>query len=216
VPDGDLFNAIKAGKVSIVTDTIDTFTATGIRLTSGRELPADIIVTATGLRMRLMSGVQLDVDGTPVDLGQTLTYRGFMFSGVPNLAQAIGYTNASWTLKCELIAQYICRLLNYMDAHGYAECLPQRPAGMPGVESAVGLYSGYVARAHAWLPSQGPTQPWRTYNNYFRDLMLIRFGAINDGTMRFSRLGAADASSPSMAASPSTTQGHTSTPRGIG
>jgi monooxygenase len=187
VPDGDLFNAIKAGTASIVTDTIDTFTETGIRLASGKELEADIIITATGLTMRLMAGVQLVVDERPVDLGKTLSYKGFMFSGVPNLAQAIGYTNASWTLKCELISAYVCRLLNFMDAHGYTECLPERPAGMPGEESAMALTSGYVERARAMLPRQGPRRPWRALNNYFLDLMMLRFGSVNDGTMRFSR-----------------------------
>ncbi len=189
VPDGDLFNAIKAGTASIVTDTIATFTETGLRLASGKELEADIIITATGLTMRLMAGVELDVDGTPVNLGKTLSYKGFMFSDVPNLAQAIGYTNASWTLKCELISAYVCRLLNFMDAHGYTGCLPERPEGMPSEESAVALTSGYVERARASLPRQGSRRPWRTLNNYFLDLMMLRFGGVNDGTMRFSRAG---------------------------
>jgi monooxygenase len=188
-PDGDFFNAIKAGKVSVVTDTIETFTETGIRLASGQELAADIIVTATGLTMRLMAGMELDIDGSPVELGQTLSYKGVMYSDVPNLAQAIGYTNASWTLKCELIARYVCRLLNFMDAHGYTECIPKRPEGMPGEESAVTLASGYVDRARASLPRQGKRMPWRTFNNYFRDLIIMRFGGVNDGVMRFSRAG---------------------------
>jgi monooxygenase len=187
VPDGDLFNAIKAGKVSIVTDAIDRFTETGIQLASGQKLEADIIITATGLSMRLMAGVALEVDGVPVDLGQTLSYKGIMYSDVPNLAQAIGYTNASWTLKCELIAGYVCRLLNYMDARGYTTCLPKRPVDMPAEASAVALTSGYVERARAALPRQGARRPWRTYNNYVRDLMIMRFGAVNDGTMRFAR-----------------------------
>jgi monooxygenase len=189
VPDGDLFNAMRAGQVSIVTDTIDTFTETGIRLASGQELQADIIVTATGLSMRLMAGVTLEVDGAPVDLGQTLSYKGAMYGDIPNLAQSIGYTNASWTLKCELIAAYVCRLLNYMDAHGYTECLPKRPVGMAGEESAVALMSGYVDRARGSLPRQGSRRPWRVYNNYLRDLVTMRFGPVNDGTMRFSRAG---------------------------
>ncbi len=189
VPDGDLFKAITAGKAAIVTDTIETFTERGIRLSSGRELEADIIVTATGLTMRLLAGIALEVDGEPVDLGQALSYKGIMYSDVPNLAQAMGYTNASWTLKCELIAGYVCRLLNYMDAHGYTECLPKRPAGEQGmgVESAMALTSGYVERARATLPRQGARWPWRTYNNYLRDVLTMRFGPINDGTMRFSR-----------------------------
>lgn len=188
-PDADFFTAIREGKASIVTDTIATFTETGIRLASGKEAEADIIVTATGLTMRLMAGVALDVDGVPVDLGQTLSYKGIMYSDIPNLAQAIGYTNASWTLKCELIAGYVCRLLNFMDAHGYAECLPKRPEEMLGEESAVALTSGYVERARASLPRQGRRTPWRTFNNYVRDLMIMRFGAVSDGTMHFSRAG---------------------------
>ncbi len=189
VPDADLFAAIKAGKVSVVTDQIETFTETGIRVRSGDELPADVIVTATGLNMRLMSGVQLIVDGAPVALGETLSYRGMMYSGVPNLASSFGYTNASWTLKCELIAQYICRLLAYMDAHGYTECLPQRPASVAGMESAINLTSGYVNRALATLPRQGASKPWRTYQNYARDLLNLRFSMLNDGAMVFSRQG---------------------------
>jgi cation diffusion facilitator CzcD-associated flavoprotein CzcO len=189
VPDGDLFNVLKAGKASIVTDTIDTFTETGIRLASGRELEADIIVTATGLRMRLMAGITLEVDGVPVDLGQTLSYKGIMYSDVPNLAQVIGYTNASWTLKCELITGYVCRLLNYMDKHGYTVCLPKRPAGEQGLESAVGLTSGYVERARATLPRQGARRPWRTYNNYLRDVLNMQLAPINDGTLQFARAG---------------------------
>jgi cation diffusion facilitator CzcD-associated flavoprotein CzcO len=191
VPDGDLFNAIKAGKASIITDTIESFTERGICLNSGRELEADIIVTATGLTMRLLAGIALEVDGVPVDLGRTLSYKGIMYSDVPNLAQVIGYTNASWTLKCELIARYVCRLLNYMDAHGYTECLPKRPEGDQGagVGSAVGLTSGYVERARATLPQQGARRPWRTYNNYLRDVLNMRLQPINDGTLHFSRAG---------------------------
>ncbi len=189
VPDADLFNAIKAGKASIVTDQIASFTETGIRLRSGNELAADVIVTATGLTMRLMSGVQLVVDGRPVDLGQTLTYRGMMYSGVPNLASAFGYTNASWTLKCELIAQYVCRLLNFMDKHAYVECLPERPDSVAAEEPVIGLTSGYVRRAIETLPRQGMKKPWRTYQNYLRDLLNLRYDRVNDGTMTFARGG---------------------------
>jgi monooxygenase len=186
-PDADLFAAIKAGTVSVVTDEIDTFTETGIRLRSGEELPADVIVTATGLSMRLMSGVQLTVDGRPVDLGQTVSYRGMMYSGVPNLASSFGYTNASWTLKCELIAQYVCRLLHYMDQHGYVECMAERPDLGGEEESVIGLTSGYVQRALDTLPRQGVKKPWRTYQNYLRDIVNLRFNPINDGTMTFTR-----------------------------
>jgi cation diffusion facilitator CzcD-associated flavoprotein CzcO len=186
-PDSDLFAAIRAGTVSVVTDEIDTFTETGIRLHSGEELPADVIVTATGLSMRLMSGVQLTVDGSPVDLGQTVSYRGMMYSGVPNLASAFGYTNASWTLKCELIAQYVCRLLHYMDQHGYVECMAERPDLGGEEEPVIGLTSGYVQRALETLPRQGVKKPWRSYQNYLRDIVNLRFSPINDGTMTFAR-----------------------------
>jgi cation diffusion facilitator CzcD-associated flavoprotein CzcO len=189
VPDADLFNAIKAGTVSVATDEIETFTETGIRLRSGAELPADIIVTATGLTMKLMSGVDLVVDGRTVKLGETLSYRGMMYSGIPNLASVFGYTNASWTLKCELIVQYVCRLLNYMDEHGYAECVAVPPASMGADEPVVNLTSGYVMRAVETLPRQGAEKPWRTYQNYLRDLVNLRFNSINDGTMTFSRAG---------------------------
>jgi cation diffusion facilitator CzcD-associated flavoprotein CzcO len=185
VPDADLFKAITSGKVSMVTDVIETFTKTGLRLRSGADLPADIIVTATGLTMRLMSGVQLIVDGAPVDLAKSLSYRGMMYSGVPNLASSFGYTNASWTLKCELIAQCVIRLLTYMDQHGYAECLPQRPESPMDEEPVVNLNSGYVQRALATLPRQGKRAPWRTYQNYLRDVFYLRHARFNDGAMRF-------------------------------
>jgi cation diffusion facilitator CzcD-associated flavoprotein CzcO len=185
VPDGDLFQAIKQGRASVVTDQIETFTPTGLRLHCGMELPADIIITATGLNMHLMNGVQLLVDGQPVDLSQTLSYRGMMYSDVPNLASAFGYTNASWTLKCELIARYVVRLLNYMDRHGYVKCLPQRPDSMVGEDAMLNLSSGYVRRAQATLPRQGRRNPWRIYQNYLRDVFHIGLARINDGTMRF-------------------------------
>ncbi len=187
VPDSDLFQAMKAGKASVVTDQIETFTATGLRLVSGKELPADIIITATGLTMRLMSGVELTVDGRHVDLGTSLTYKGLMISDVPNLAASFGYTNASWTLKCELIARYVARLLRYMDRHGYDVCLPARPAGVVGTRPAIDFTSGYVQRAVATLPRQGQKRPWRTYQNYVRDLFMMRYNRVSDGTLRFMR-----------------------------
>jgi monooxygenase len=184
-PDGDLFRAITSGKVSIVTDQIETFTEKGIRLRSGKELAADIIVTATGLNMKLMSGVQLVVDEVPVDLAKTLSYKGMMYSDVPNLASAFGYTNASWTLKSELIAQYICRLLNYMDQHGYAQCTPRQRDHSPAEDPVVTLTSGYVQRAVHTLPRQGSHKPWKMYQNYVRDLVSFRFNGVDDGIMEF-------------------------------
>jgi cation diffusion facilitator CzcD-associated flavoprotein CzcO len=185
VPDADLFAAIRAGHVSVVTDQIETFTETGIRLQSGGELSADIIVTATGLVMRLMSGVQLAVDGAPVDLAKTLSYKGMMFSDIPNLAIALGYTNASWTLKCELTARYVCRLLNYMGRHGYTQCTPRRNDPSITEEPVLSFTSGYVRRALDSLPRQGSKKPWKLYQNYALDLLALRFGAVNDGTIEF-------------------------------
>ncbi len=187
VPDADLFAAIKSGRATVVTDQIATFTPTGIQTCAGAELPADIIVTATGLNVRLMSGVQLVVDGKQVDLAKTLSYKGMMFSDVPNLASAFGYTNASWTLKCELTAQYVCRLLRYMDQHGYRQCTPRRRDPTMTEEPALNFTSGYVLRALDTLPRQGSRHPWKLYQNYLLDLLTLRFGAVNDGTLEFRR-----------------------------
>lgn len=189
VPDGDLFKAIRSGKVSVVTDHIERFTPTGLRLRSGAELSADIIVTATGLVMKLLSGVQLVVDGVPVVLAQTMNYKGTMLSDVPNLAAALGYTNASWTLKCELIAQYVCRLLNYMDQHGYVQCTPRKTDPTVTEEPVLSFTSGYVQRALSSLPRQGSRPPWKLYQNYLLDMLTYRLGSVEDGTLEFKRRG---------------------------
>ena len=185
VPDADLFRAIRGGRVSVVTDEIETFTEHGLLLKSGERLEADIIVTATGLLLRLMSGLQLVVDGAPVDLPQTLVYKGMMFSDVPNLALAVGYTNASWTLKCDLIAEYVCRLLNHMDHHDYSICAPRVNDRDVGDEPVIDFNSGYVVRALHTLPRQGSKTPWRLHQNYVKDLSLMRYGRLEDGTMEF-------------------------------
>jgi len=185
VPDGDLFNAIKTGKASVVTDHIERFIPTGIQLRSGRELEADIIIAATGLVMRLMSGVQLIVDGKPVILAEQMTYKGMMLSDVPNLALAIGYTNASWTLKCELIHRYVCRLLNYMGGHGYVQCTPRQSDSAISAEPVVDFTSGYIQRALPSLPSQGSRRPWKLHQNYLLDRLAFGFSRINDGVMEF-------------------------------
>ena len=187
VPDADLFDAIKAGKAAVVTDQIDTFTETGIRLKSGQELPADIVVTATGLKMQLLSGVAFDIDGAPVDLAKTMSYKGMMYSDVPNLASAFGYTNASWNLKCDLTCEYVCRLINFMDKRGYAAATPRQTD--PTVTEAPWLdfSSGYVQRAIDKLPRQGSKRPWKLYQNYALDLITLRYGAVDDGTMEFKR-----------------------------
>ncbi|MFZ0062496.1 MAG: NAD(P)/FAD-dependent oxidoreductase [Pyrinomonadaceae bacterium] len=185
VPDSDLFTAIRDGQATVVTDQIDTFTETGLQLKSGEHLDADIIVTATGLVLRLMSGLQLTVDGAPVELAKTITYKGMMYSDVPNLVSAFGYTNASWTLKCDLTAEYVCRLLKHMDEHGYAQCTPRLNDPKITPESAIDFTSGYVLRALHTLPRQGSKTPWRLHQNYVKDLSMFRFGRVDDGTMEF-------------------------------
>jgi monooxygenase len=190
VPDSDLFEVIRSGRISVVTDEIEAFTKTGLRLRSGEELRADIVVTATGLKVKLLGGMQIIVDDAPVDLPETLLYKGMMFSDVPNLACAIGYTNASWTLKCELTSTYVCRLINHMDAKGYAWCVPRR-RDEHVEEPAITLTSGYIQRAAAILPKQGSRKPWRLYQNYALDMAALRFGRVADGTLEFGRSGSA-------------------------
>jgi monooxygenase len=185
VPDSDLFRALREGKASIVTDRIESFTETGVQVKSGAHLNADIIVTATGLVLKLMAGLQLTVDGSPVDLSETLAYKGMMYSDVPNLASAFGYTNASWTLKCDLTAEYVCRLLKYMDRHKYAVCAPRITDPSVKREPVIDFTSTYVQRAMDSLPSQGSKTPWRLHQNYIKDLSMLRYGRLNDGTMEF-------------------------------
>jgi monooxygenase len=185
VPDADLFHAMRDDRVSVITDQIETFTEDGLLLKSGEHLAADIIVTATGLVMKLFSGMQLVVDGAPLDLPKTFVYKGMMFSDVPNLAFAVGYTNASWTLKCDLTAEYVCRLLNHMDRHGYATCTPRLNDTDAGEQPVIDFTSGYVLRALHALPRQGLRTPWRLHQNYVKDLRLMRYGRLEDGTMEF-------------------------------
>ena len=185
--DADLFNTIREGRASIVTDQIETFTEDGLLLKSGEHLDADIIVTATGLVLKLFSGMQLLVDGVPVDMPKTLVYKGMMFSDVPNVAFAVGYTNASWTLKCDLTAEYVCRLLNHMDQHGYAACTPRVNDADIEEEPVIDFNSGYVLRALPTLPHQGSKKPWRLHQNYVRDLSMMRYGRVEDGTLQFSQ-----------------------------
>ena len=185
VPDADLFEAIKHGAASVVTDQIETFEPGGIRLKSGETLPADVIVTATGLDMQLMGGLEVEVDGAPVELAKTFSYKAMMYSGVPNLASTFGYTNASWTLKADLTAEYVCRLLNHMDRRGFTECRPVNDEALEA-EPWLDFSSGYVTRAMHRFPKQGPKAPWRVYQNYALDLMAFRYGRVDDGVMRFS------------------------------
>ncbi len=187
VPNGDLFKAIRAGSASIVTDEIARFTPDGLQLKSGETLAADVVVSATGLTVRMLGGAALRVDGRAVNFGEAVSYKGMMASGVPNLATSFGYTNASWTLKAELIALYVCRLLNHMRAHGYDSCTPTLDDPAMAVAPAVDLSSGYIQRAAALLPRQGARNPWKSHQNYARDLALLRFGSVTDAAMRFAR-----------------------------
>lgn len=184
-PDADIFRAIREGRVSVVTDDIETFTEDGVLLKSGQLLKADIIVTATGLVFKLFSRMQLEVDGTPVHLPDTLVYKGMMLSGVPNFAFAIGYTNASWTLKCDLTSGYVCRLVNYLDQHGYDVCTPRLNDPEVEEEPVVDFTSGYIVRALHTMPRQGSKTPWRLHQNYIRDLQMMRYGRVDDGAMEF-------------------------------
>ncbi|MBC7605329.1 MAG: NAD(P)/FAD-dependent oxidoreductase [Ramlibacter sp.] len=188
-PDADFFRSIRAGKAAIVTDEIECFTAQGLRLASGEELLADVIVSATGLRLKMMGGAALTIDGAQVDGSQSVVYRGTMYSGVPNLAVASGYTNASWTLKCELSARYVCRLLNEMQAKGLDTCVAVRDESVAASEPVIDLSSGYIQRAAATLPRQGDRTPWRMYQNYFLDLLTLRFSRLRDGVLKLSRVG---------------------------
>jgi cation diffusion facilitator CzcD-associated flavoprotein CzcO len=187
VPDNDLFAAINAGKVSIVTDHIDTFTEAGVKLRMGRELEADIIVTATGLELQFAGGADVSVDGRPIDIGKAVLYKGIMFSGAPNLAFVFGYTNASWTLRADLLAEYFCRLINFMDARDYVEARPKEPDPAIPVKPLGNLKSGYFKRAEELLPREGMKGPWRNPQNYAFDIFRFRFGTIDDGVLEFRR-----------------------------
>ncbi|MEO3888897.1 NAD(P)/FAD-dependent oxidoreductase [Nonomuraea sp. B5E05] len=197
VPDSDLFHALRDGRASIVTDGIDTFTEDGIRLASGRELAADVIVTATGLNLMAVGGMALSVDGATIAIGRTTAYKGMMLSGVPNFAFTIGYTNASWTLKADLVSAYVCRLINHMERRGYRFCVPTGPA--PSADPLIDLKSGYVMRSIEAFPQQGASAPWRLHQNYLRDALLMRHGRLEDGTMRFARSALATPESPAQA-----------------
>jgi len=174
VPDDDLFEALRARRATVVTDHIDTFDETGILLRSGAHLDADLIVTATGLTLRWMGGIELEVDGNRVVPTELLLYRAMMCSGVPNLVFAVGYTNASWTLKTDLVSNYVCRLLRHMDRHGYAKVVPHKDPTVE-TESVLPLKSGYIERSSAHFPQQGKVTPWRVYQNYALDFATLRF-----------------------------------------
>jgi monooxygenase len=189
VPSGDMFRELKAGRASVVTDHIDSFTPKGIKLKSGAELPADIIVTATGLDLQLFGGMAVVVDGQAVQMTQTMNYKGMMFSDLPNFSNTLGYTNASWTLKADLIAEYVCRLLKHMDATGTRIAVPRQRD--PSVEAApfLDMTSGYFQRAADRLPKGGSKAPWKLFQNYVLDMNLLRRGDVVDGVMEFAKAG---------------------------
>jgi monooxygenase len=190
-PDGDFFRAIRHGKADVVTDTIDRFTKTGIKLASGEELQADIIITATGLNMQLLGGLQPTRNGEPFDLPSLMTYKGSMFSGVPNFAITFGYTNASWTLKADLVSEFVCRLLNYMDAKGFDTVEPQHPGNDVDELPFMDFSPGYFQRSMDILPKSGSRAPWRLKQNYLFDMRTIRRGKIADEGLRFAKKRAA-------------------------
>ncbi|MFC0542523.1 flavin-containing monooxygenase [Kutzneria chonburiensis] len=186
VPDGDLFRAIRHGKASVVTDEVAGFTSSGIRLKSGQDLPADVVVTATGLRLLAFGGIGLSVDGREIKLPETMAYKGMMLSGLPNFVFTIGYTNASWTLKADLVAEYTVRLLRHMDRNGYTQCVP---VADPDVTERplLDFAAGYVQRTVHEFPRAGSRQPWQLGMSYANDVVLLRHGKIDDGTLRFTK-----------------------------
>ena len=185
IPNSDLYRAISSGRASVVTDQIETFTERGIKLKSGEELEADIIVTATGLRMLALGAVQLTVDGTRVDPGQTFIYKGTMLSNIPNFAFCIGYTNASWTLRADLASTFVCRVLNYMERRGYRVCRPVHGNEAMEARPLLDLTAGYVQRAVADLPKQASKKPWLIRQNYIFDMLTMKMSRLQDGILQF-------------------------------
>ena len=184
IPDADLFETLKSGKAAVVTDTIDTFVPEGIRLSSGETLPADIVVTATGLKLNVMGDARLSLNDQPIELGKQIIYKGMMLGGVPNLAFVFGYTNASWTLKADLTSEFVCRLLNHMKASGTTVATPVLNDDIEP-QPFLDFSSGYVQRAVDQLPKQGSKAPWKLHQNYAKDTLTLRYGKLDDGTMKF-------------------------------
>jgi cation diffusion facilitator CzcD-associated flavoprotein CzcO len=187
VPNGDLFRSLRRGEASIVTDHVDTFTETGIRTRSGQEIPADIVVVATGLKIQLMGGAELEVDGERIDTHDRLLYKGVLMEGVPNAMYVIGYTNASWTLKADLASEYFCRLVRHMDEHGYSKVVAVADDDDRTDVSVMGdsMRSGYIQRGDAVMPRQGRRAPWRIRNDYLRDAPVLRRGRVADPALQF-------------------------------
>lgn len=196
VPSGDLFKVIRQGKASVVTDLIDTFTADGIKLKSGQELQADIIVSATGLTLQLLGGVKVSVDNKPIDVSQSMAYRALMLSDIPNAAMIFGYTNASWTLKADISSEYLCRLINHMDKQGFRQVTPRQNDRNITEAPFLDMQSGYIQRAKNIFPKQGNKAPWKTVQNYMFDLTQLRYTKIDDGILEFTNPPAVKVSAP--------------------
>ncbi|MEQ9107677.1 MAG: NAD(P)/FAD-dependent oxidoreductase [Limnobacter sp.] len=189
VPDGDLFKVLKKGKADIVTDHIDTFVENGIKLKSGTVLEADIVVTATGLDLQILGGLTAHVDGKPVNVGEVMSYKGVMMSSIPNFAMVFGYTNASWTLKADLAAEFVCRVIKHMDKHGYTRVVPNAEGVEADDTPMFDLDAGYMKRAAERLPKQGPAAPWTVVNNYLADRPVLKKGKLEDGVLEFAKVG---------------------------
>ncbi len=199
VPDADLFDAVRSGKAEVVTDQIESFTETGLKLKSGAELAADVVVTATGLNLQVLNGLALSVDGRAVEPAKTMSYKGMMYSDVPNLASSFGYTNASWTLKCDLTCEYVCRVLNHMDATGTRQATPRVTDPTIEPQPWLDFSSGYVQRSIGQFPKQGSKAPWKLHQNYALDLMNLKFAKVDDGVLEFSKPAEKAAAAPSVA-----------------
>ncbi len=185
IPDSDLFLAINNGSVEVVTDTIETFTETGIRLDSGEALPADLIVTATGLKIQLMGGMTVRKNDEVIDFAKLHSYRGVLMSNLPNFAVAVGYTNASWTLKCDLNCHYVTRVLNHMQRNGHAVCTPRFDPEEFATEPLLDFDAGYIQRALHVLPKQGSAPPWKVYQNYLKDTRMLKYGKVDDRYLEY-------------------------------
>ncbi|MFL2718389.1 MAG: FAD-containing monooxygenase EthA, partial [Gammaproteobacteria bacterium] len=185
VPDSDLFHAIKQERASVVTDHIDRFTEEGILVKSGKIIDADIIISATGIELNALNDINVSIDQVTVEPHNKLSYKGMMLSGVPNLAFSFGYVNASWTLRADLTCEYVCRLLNQMDKQGVAACIPEEDPNAMVDDAYIDFSSGYVQRALNRMPKQGMRSPWRNYQNYIKDIFLVRLLSIKDSTLKF-------------------------------
>ena len=190
-PNGDLFKKIRKGQADVVTDTIERFVPEGIKVSSGQVLDADIIITATGLNMQLLGGLVPTRNGESIDLPSLMTYKGLMFSGIPNFAITFGYTNASWTLKADLVSEFVCRLLNYMDENGFDNVVPEHPGASVDEQPFMDFTPGYFQRSMHLLPKSGSKAPWRLKQNYLLDLRTIRQGKVDEESLHFTKHRAA-------------------------